>query len=244
MPSSISDNVLNYGARFRSKSRLPALSYLHKLNGCSIVRCAQPLVGLKQARSPQDERLIAAVLETTHPEGIISTTPQNLIADARPLANSVAMQAVGAGSENMEHYKPAKKVYLGIENIHIMRESLSKVIEALKDTDISPFPPNRELLARSGWLKHIGIILQGTSVIINTIHLNHSHVILHCSDGWDRTPQLTSLAQLCLDPYFRTIEGFIILIEKEWMSFGHMFGIRSGHTSNEKFFLDRLQVSF
>lgn len=33
-------------------------------------------------------------------------------------------------------------------------------------------------------------------------------VLVHCSDGWDRTSQLASLAQLLLDPYYRTIEGF------------------------------------
>ena len=34
------------------------------------------------------------------------------------------------------------------------------------------------------------------------------------SDGWDRTSQLTSLAMILLDPYYRTLEGFMCLIDK------------------------------
>lgn len=48
-------------------------------------------------------------------------------------------------------------------------------------------------------------------------------VVVHCSDGWDRTGQLTSLAMLMLDGYYRTIRGFEVLLEKEWLSFGHRF---------------------
>ena len=39
-------------------------------------------------------------------------------------------------------------------------------------------------------------------------------VLVHCSDGWDRTAQITSLAQLLLDPYYRSIAGFQVLVDK------------------------------
>mmetsp|Transcript_1862 Transcript_1862/g.5441 ORF Transcript_1862/g.5441 Transcript_1862/m.5441 type:complete len:185 (-) Transcript_1862:455-1009(-) len=55
--------------------------------------------------------------------------------------------------------------------------------------------------------------------------------MVHCSDGWDRTPQLCGLAQLLVDPYYRTAEGFRALVEKEFLEFGHMFAKRHLHAS-------------
>jgi myotubularin-related protein 6/7/8 len=161
---------------------------------------------------------------------------RNLIVDARPTVNAYAMQAVGLGSEKMDYYPGAEKAYLGIDNIHVMRKSLDTIIEALKDSDITPLPPNRQLLAKSNWIKHISNILDGVALIARTVGIMHSHVLIHCSDGWDRTSQLSALSQILLDPYYRTLEGFIVLVEKDWLSFGHMFRHRSGFLSHEKWF--------
>ena len=54
-------------------------------------------------------------------------------------------------------------------------------------------------------------------------------VLVHCSHGWDRTPQVTSLAQIFLDPFYRTLDGFRIIVEKEFLSFGHQFSLRCAH---------------
>jgi len=53
-----------------------------------------------------------------------------------------------------------------------------------------------------------------------------ANVLVHCSDGWDRTAQTTSLAMLCLDQHYRSQTGFLKLIQKEWCSFGHKFKTR------------------
>ena len=76
-------------------------------------------------------------------------------------------------------------------------------------------------------------ILQ-TALDITDKMLNHlQSVVVHWSDGWDRTAQLWSLSQIMIDPYYRTLIGFEILIEKEWTSFGHKFDSRSGHFKDD-----------
>ncbi|KAG6861532.1 hypothetical protein C0995_015265 [Termitomyces sp. Mi166 len=257
VPTRISDTTLQYASKYRSKCRIPILTYLHWGNYGSITRSSQPMVGITQNRSIQDEKLIEAVFQThISPESRASNTPvygattTNLIIDARPTVNAVANSAKGAGTENMDHYKDSKKVYLGIDHIHTMRESLGKVVEALREadsvlasikTDLSDQVStlsvlDRQALRRSGWLRHISAILEGVVICTKNVHVNSSHVLIHCSDGWDRTSQLSALSQLCLDPFYRTIRGFEILVEKDWLSFGHKFLDRCGHLSSDKFF--------
>ncbi|KAJ3415177.1 hypothetical protein HDV05_005457 [Chytridiales sp. JEL 0842] len=183
------------------------LSTINKDFLVSITRAAQPMVGLKQSRSIQDEKLVESIFSTAR--------------DA-PLA-------LGAGTESSENYKDCKIVFSGIENIHVMRDSLNKIMEGIQTSD--SIPSLTAALDKSGWHKHIKMLLDGALMIVHSVHLYNTHVLVHCSDGWDRTAQLCSLSEMCLDPFYRTIEGFMVLIEKEWVSFGHKFKDRLGHLS-------------
>ncbi|KII89144.1 hypothetical protein PLICRDRAFT_175372 [Plicaturopsis crispa FD-325 SS-3] len=264
VPTKISDATLQYASKYRSKCRIPSLTYLHWANYGSITRSSQPMVGITQSRSIQDEKLIEAVFQSHYsPDSRASASPvygatsTNLIIDARPTTNAMANTAKGAGTENMDHYKEAKKAYLGIDNIHTMRESLNKVVDALREadtlaasisndlsTDLQGLSVlDRQTLRRSGWLRHLSAILEGTVLIVRNIHVNSSHVLIHCSDGWDRTAQLSAMSQLCLDPFYRTIRGFEILVEKDWLSFGHKFLDRCGHLSSDKFFVSPAETA-
>lgn len=69
---------------------------------------------------------------------------------------------------------------------------------------------------------------------MDTIDIEQKSTLIHCSDGWDRTPQIVALAELMLDPYYRTFDGFRLLIQREWLDFGHKFADRCGnHPCNE-----------
>ena len=42
---------------------------------------------------------------------------------------------------------------------------------------------------------------------------------------------MCALAQLLLDPYYRTTSGFLLLVEKEFGAFGHQIATRTAATS-------------
>lgn len=77
-------------------------------------------------------------------------------------------------------------------------------------------------------------VLSGASRVAQILNDTGASVVVHGANGWDCTPQLCSLAQLILDPYYRTIRGFAVLVEKEWCSFGHKFEERLGFGGNLK----------
>ncbi|GBP05559.1 Myotubularin-related protein 13 [Eumeta japonica] len=91
------------------------------------------------------------------------------------------------------------------------------------DTD-QTFAKNIE---QSDWLQQISSLLQLSGAVVDLIDLQEASVMLSLEDGWDITAQISAIAQLCLDPYYRTIDGFRVLVEKEWIAFGHRFAHRS-----------------
>lgn len=53
-------------------------------------------------------------------------------------------------------------------------------------------------------------------------------VLVHCSDGWDRTAQVCSVASVLLDPYYRTLRGLMVRIKplhvtNHWYTLHHIY---------------------
>jgi len=84
-----------------------------------------------------------------------------------------------------------------------------------------------KLVEQSEWLQLLQSVMQLAGAVTDLMDIQGSSVMLCLEDGWDLTCQVSSLAQLCLDPHYRTLEGFRTLIEKEWVAFGHRFNHRS-----------------
>ncbi|XP_039205331.1 myotubularin-related protein 7 isoform X2 [Crotalus tigris] len=218
VPKSATAHIIVGSSKFRSRRRFPALSYYYKQNNASICRSSQPLAGFS-ARCLEDEQMLQSIRKANPGSDFI------YVVDTRPKLNAMANRAVGKGYENEDNYSNIKFQFIGIENIHVMRSSLQKMLEVceLRSPSMSDFLWGLE---NSGWLKHIKAIMDAGIFIAKAVAEEGVSVLVHCSDGWDRTAQVCSVASLLLDPYYRTIKGFMVLIDKDWVSFGHKFNHR------------------
>jgi len=226
VPASVSDEVLLRVSYFRSRGRIPALCWVHPKNEASISRCSQPGVGFARKRCAEDELMLRDILKTNE------QSHKLYICDCRPKLNAQANQAKGKGFELEEFYENIEFSFGYIENIHEIRDSMKR----LRDLVTAPSIDDTHWLSNletTQWLHHIRSVLKEAVKVAHIIENKKSSVIVHCSDGWDRTAQVTGLAMLLLDPYYRTLQGFQVLIEKEWLSFGHKFGTRCAHGEKE-----------
>ena len=137
----------------------------------------------------------------------------------------------GKGTEIITGYPRAKLQYLAIPNIHAVRESYDSLRSLCLSMTSSKWHSSLE---NTQWLNYLSLILkvsklnlvgflslpmwehklllfvciQGSTMIARYMKLQRGNTLVHCSGGWDRTSQLTSLSQLMMDPYYRTMEGF------------------------------------
>ena len=121
VPAMISSDELVEVAKFRSKGRIPVLSWLHPESSASITRCSQPLVGVLGRRCREDEKLIQNIMDAN------AQSHRIYIYDARPKVNAVSSTAMAGQNQPEDNYLNAELINLDIHNIHVMRESLRKV---------------------------------------------------------------------------------------------------------------------
>ncbi|XP_060704434.1 myotubularin-related protein 4 isoform X1 [Hemiscyllium ocellatum] len=260
VPVWITDKELESVGTFRSWKRIPVVVYRHLRNGAVISRCSQPEISWWGWRNADDEYLVTSIakacildrgklsgksrnegnsLSDTDFDSSISSgsvaegggAPQKLlILDARSYTAAVANRAKGGGCECEEYYPNCEVMFMGMANIHSIRNSFHSLRAVCSQM---PDPGNwLSALESTKWLQHLSVMLKAAILVANVVDREGRPVLVHCSDGWDRTPQIVALAKILLDPYYRTIEGFQVLVETEWLDFGHKFGDRCGHSEN------------
>ncbi|RMB99662.1 hypothetical protein DUI87_23916 [Hirundo rustica rustica] len=217
-----------------------------------IMRCSQPLVAMGGKRNKDEERYLDIIREANKQISkltICDARPNaNAVANKEVLqlselegadVSSEEKEAQGrsyhfvqlperrlepgsrGGYEGGDAHPNAELFFWDIHNSHVTRDPLKK----LKDIVYPNVEESHWLssLESTHWLEHIKLVLTGAVQVPDEASLGRSVAPVHCGDGWDRTAQLTSLAMLVLDSYYRTVEGFEVLVQKGWISFGRKF---------------------
>ncbi|KAK7164859.1 hypothetical protein R3I94_003295 [Phoxinus phoxinus] len=84
-------------------------------------------------------------------------------------------------------------------------------------------------LESSGWLDIIRQCLHKAVEVVECIDKDNTNVLVTEEEGTDLCCVISSLAQIMLDPYYRTLMGFQSLVQKEWVAGCHAFLDRCNH---------------
>jgi hypothetical protein len=194
---------------YRSRGRLPILSFFYPDTSAPLMRASQPRTGITRGGSTADQEFLAAACGGRRLS----------ILDCRPRLNAVVNQFTGGGYERPATYPNCSFEFLGIPNIHRVRECYQQMVDSFQ---------HQKEGGHVAWGALTLQLIQAAALAVERLRAGDA-TLVHCTDGWDRTAQLTGLVQVILDPFSRTIEGFRQVIQKEWCDFGHMFGRRCGH---------------
>ena len=162
--------------------------------------------GIQQKRSAEDEQLIKLLNKVN------DNSDSFVICDCRPRVNAVVNKVLkGKGFEG-DSYASSHIMFFDIQNIHQMRSaltSLKKVCENQFDDDWYAS------LNETKWLQHLTKIIQCSKRVANMVDKDKYSVLVHCSDGWDRTAQVMPHLSLSLFFLFFSLFSSLFFYDKK-----------------------------
>lgn len=88
-------------------------------------------------------------------------------------------------------------------------------------------------LEKTCWLLYVSLCIKTANECCAYLQKGEC-VVLQENEGRDMSCVISSIIQVLLDPFYRTINGFQVLIQKEWIALGHPFCDRIGHIYNKQ----------
>jgi protein tyrosine/serine phosphatase len=120
-------------------------------------------------RSIEDEEMIKAIGTTAQCEKSMISSSKVMIYDARPYLNAQANRLKSGGFESTKYYKNADIEFCDIDNIFERAANFQVAVE------------------KSGYYLLISRILRAANNMVDKLLNKRINVLVHCSDGWDRT---------------------------------------------------------
>ncbi|CAG2192244.1 MTMR5_13 [Mytilus edulis] len=166
----------------------------------------------------------------------ISITQGDIINNSVQGFKRVSLYVLGEKAQmkgiKMESFPKCDFIPVDFYEVRHVKASFKKLSRAcVPSTTPSADATFYKTVEESEWLLQVQNIMQLAGATVDLLDVQGSSVMICLEDGWDITTQVVSAAQILLDPFYRTIEGFKCLVEKEWLSFGHRFTHRSNQTA-------------
>ena len=171
VPTTINDSTLKKAAEYRSRKRTVAVVWMDPKTRVSLSRCSQPMRGIANRSSQDDQNLVLALPPLTLGE---AKNKKLIFVDARGKLAALANKAKGKGTENIaKDYPGTDLLHLNIENIHHMRKSLDELTDVCEPLNLSSWEDDwYAKVDASLWLRHIRLVLGGTHEMIRLMQVS------------------------------------------------------------------------
>jgi len=105
-------------------------------------------------------------------------------------------------------------------------EDLSRKYRSLIDQCAENVPVDAytiDSVRKLGWTKILDQAISHSFDVVNALSSGRSVLVQSGGSGFETDAVIASLAQIILDPYYRTFDGFCVLLDKEWILQGYKF---------------------
>jgi myotubularin-related protein 6/7/8 len=170
LPKSMSQKHIEACSKFRTKNRLPVMSYYHRDSGCSIWRSSQCMNGLMNNRKMEDELMVNEIGKTANKTQSLINNSRVVIYDARPWLSAEANRLKNGGFEKSKYYRNTEIIFCDIDNIHEVSKCFKKMQDITSNPALKYSSANyNQILEASDYMQFISSILKGINMVLDTI---------------------------------------------------------------------------